>query len=98
MIYSSITPYVHMLRTAEDDEEHVCLDFSDPNPRRGREYGHDSFGVGQPLSLAIIADYVSDLEYQVLVRWERGCSWRWEWTDHGLRYRGRETIFGCIWP
>lgn len=47
MIYSSITPYVHMLRTAEDDEEHVCLDFSDPNPRRGAAYGYDSFGVGQ---------------------------------------------------
>jgi len=34
-----------MLRTAEDDEEHVCLDFSDPNPRRGEAYGYDSFGV-----------------------------------------------------
>jgi hypothetical protein len=45
MIYSSITPYVHMLRTAEDDEEHVCLDFSDPNPRRGDIHGYDSFGV-----------------------------------------------------
>lgn len=45
MIYSSITPYVNMLRTAEDDEEHVCLDFSDPNPRRGEAYGYDSFGV-----------------------------------------------------
>jgi WD repeat-containing protein 23 len=45
MIYSSITPYVHMLRTAEDDEEHVCLDFNDPSPRRGDTYGYDNFGV-----------------------------------------------------
>lgn len=40
-----------MLRTAEDDEEHVCLDFSDPNPRRGEAYGYDSFGVGHTISV-----------------------------------------------
>jgi WD repeat-containing protein 23 len=51
MIYSSITPYVHMLRTAEDDEEHVCLDFSDPNPRRGDIHGYDSFGVSLEMFL-----------------------------------------------
>lgn len=34
MIYSSITPYVHMLYTAEDDTDHVLLDFS--SHRRGR--------------------------------------------------------------
>lgn len=38
MIYSSITPYVHMLRTAEHDMEHATLDF--------RDRGHDHFGVG----------------------------------------------------
>jgi WD repeat-containing protein 23 len=49
MIYSSITPYVHMLRTAADDEEHVCLDFSSS---RGRgPYGYDSFGVSDLKSL-----------------------------------------------
>lgn len=33
MIYSSITPYVHMLYTDEFDQEHVELDFSDPRER-----------------------------------------------------------------
>lgn len=49
MIYSSITPYVHMLYTAEHDEEHVCLDFSHSRPRRD-DYGYDSFGVGPSVS------------------------------------------------
>lgn len=44
MIYSSITPYVHMLYTAEHDEEHICLDFSHPRTRE-EVYGYDSFGV-----------------------------------------------------
>jgi hypothetical protein len=53
-----------MLRTAEDDEEHVCLDFSDPNPRRGEAYGYDSFGVGRFfLSFWIDAHGFTDLEY-----------------------------------
>jgi len=75
-----------MLRTAEDDEEHVCLDFSDPNPRRGEAYGYDSFGVclysfvGQT-----IAEH-TDLEYQILFGWERGGSWGRKRTDYGLRY------------
>ncbi|OXG54142.1 WD-repeat protein 23 [Cryptococcus neoformans] len=33
MIYSSITPYVHMLYTDEFDQEHVELDFSHPRER-----------------------------------------------------------------
>ncbi|BEI99065.1 hypothetical protein CcaverHIS631_0401080 [Cutaneotrichosporon cavernicola] len=37
MIYSSITPFVHMLRTDEHDSEHTTLDF-----RAGR---HDHFGI-----------------------------------------------------
>ncbi|TXT13148.1 hypothetical protein VHUM_01549 [Vanrija humicola] len=43
MIYSSITPYVHMLNTAEHDEEHHQLNFSS---RSGRGYygGMDHFG------------------------------------------------------
>lgn len=44
MIYSSITPYVHMLYTAEHDEEHICLDFSH-STRRNDAFGYDSFGV-----------------------------------------------------
>lgn len=44
MIYSSITPYVHMLNTAEHDEDHHQLDFTS---RTGRGYygGNDHFGV-----------------------------------------------------
>lgn len=37
MIYSSITPQVHMLKTDEHDTDHTTLDF--------RERGHDHFGV-----------------------------------------------------
>ena len=48
MIYSSITPYVHMLYTAEHDEEHVCLDFSHSR-RREDAFGYDSFGVGRTI-------------------------------------------------
>lgn len=47
MIYSSITPYVHMLYTAEDDSEHVELDFS-ARRRRGDVFGYDNFGVSSP--------------------------------------------------
>ncbi|WOO85120.1 LEC14B [Vanrija pseudolonga] len=44
MIYSSITPYVHMLNTAEHDEDHHQLDFTS---RTGRGYygGMDHFGI-----------------------------------------------------
>ncbi|WVQ82798.1 hypothetical protein IAT38_004930 [Cryptococcus sp. DSM 104549] len=35
MIYSSITPYVHMLYTDEFDQEHVELNFKDPSDRNG---------------------------------------------------------------
>jgi WD repeat-containing protein 23 len=45
MIYSSITPYVHMLYTSEDDQEHIELDFSARRRGRGAMYGYDSFGV-----------------------------------------------------
>lgn len=47
MIYSSITPYVHMLYTAEDESDHICLDFSNSRRRGQRNdmYGYDSFGV-----------------------------------------------------
>jgi WD repeat-containing protein 23 len=47
MIYSSITPYVHMLHTAEFEAEHTCLDFTGQR-RRGHGYdgwGYDGFGV-----------------------------------------------------
>ena len=42
MIYSSITPWVHMLYTAEDDSEHVELDFTSGASARDRD---DHFGV-----------------------------------------------------
>ena len=49
MIYSSITPYVHMLYTAADDTDHIELDFTSSN-RRGRHRGdywggYEGFGV-----------------------------------------------------
>ncbi|WVW81244.1 hypothetical protein I302_103235 [Kwoniella bestiolae CBS 10118] len=43
MIYSSITPYVHMLYTAESDQEHVELNFS--TTRRNDSWGYDRFGI-----------------------------------------------------
>ncbi|WVQ64278.1 uncharacterized protein L199_002440 [Kwoniella botswanensis] len=43
MIYSSITPYVHMLYTAESDQEHIELDFS--STRRNDRFGYDRFGI-----------------------------------------------------
>ena len=50
MIYSSITPYVHMLYTAEHDSEHICLDFTGRSSGRGEQsYGYDSFGVSSTL-------------------------------------------------
>lgn len=47
MIYSSITPYVHMLSTAEFEAEHTCLDFTGRR-QRGRGFdgwGYDGFGI-----------------------------------------------------
>lgn len=44
MIYSSITPYVHMLYTDEFDQEHVELDFSDPRERGN--YYRSGVGLG----------------------------------------------------
>lgn len=43
MIYSSITPHVNMLYTAEDDSEHYELDFS--NSGGGRDRYGEGFGV-----------------------------------------------------
>jgi hypothetical protein len=49
MIYSSITPYVHMLYTAEHESEHIQLDFTgsaQTGRSRGiRDYTDDHFGV-----------------------------------------------------
>ncbi|ORY23259.1 WD40-repeat-containing domain protein [Naematelia encephala] len=47
MIYSSITPYVHMLYTNELDDDHIMLDFSGGGGgrRRGVAWGYDSFGI-----------------------------------------------------
>lgn len=73
MIYSSITPYVHMLYTAEHDEEHICLDFSHSGPRRNDMYGYDSFGVSDADAMNLTAMSVHllimiDLEYPILSR------------------------------
>ncbi|WRT63171.1 uncharacterized protein IL334_000074 [Kwoniella shivajii] len=43
MIYSSITPYVHMLYTAETDQEHTELNFSAGG--RDSMWGYDRFGI-----------------------------------------------------
>ncbi|WWC90218.1 uncharacterized protein L201_005151 [Kwoniella dendrophila CBS 6074] len=43
MIYSSITPYVHMLYTAESDQEHIELDFT--GSRNPSMWGHERFGI-----------------------------------------------------
>ncbi|GFZ44523.1 hypothetical protein JCM24511_02246 [Saitozyma sp. JCM 24511] len=45
IIYSSITPYVHMFYTSEHDSEHVCLDFSGSRRRSEDIWGYDSFGI-----------------------------------------------------
>ncbi|RXK42673.1 hypothetical protein M231_00228 [Tremella mesenterica] len=45
MIYSSITPYVHMLYTAQHDSEHICLDFTGSRRSREEQWGYDSFGI-----------------------------------------------------
>ncbi|WVQ72216.1 hypothetical protein IAR50_001763 [Cryptococcus sp. DSM 104548] len=44
MIYSSITPYVHMLRTDEFDTEHIELSFNSPGERH-RYYGHGIWSI-----------------------------------------------------
>lgn len=44
MIYSSITPYVHMLRTEADDMEQTTLDFRGSRGS-GSRYGYESFGI-----------------------------------------------------
>ena len=50
MIYSSITPYVHLLNTAEDDAEHIELDFTSQGRYRPNSWGgYDSFGVSKGL-------------------------------------------------
>jgi hypothetical protein len=46
MIYSSITPYVHLLRTAEHEHEHTMLDFSESGQRGGMARYMREFGVG----------------------------------------------------
>lgn len=43
MIYSSITSKVHLLRTAEHEDEHTQLNFA-AGSNTGR-YGEDAFGV-----------------------------------------------------
>jgi WD repeat-containing protein 23 len=67
MIYSSITPYVHMLYTAEDEQEHIELDFSGERRRRNEDsmFGYDSFGVSLIKVYTHQADYTSDLEYPI---------------------------------
>ncbi|WWC67343.1 uncharacterized protein I206_101251 [Kwoniella pini CBS 10737] len=45
MIYSSITPYVHMLYTNATDQEHVELDFTGRRRDRDAIWGHDRFGI-----------------------------------------------------
>lgn len=49
MIYSSITPHVHLLKTAEHDNEHTMLDFSATSgggaARRGQWGAGGNFGV-----------------------------------------------------
>ncbi|KAI9633253.1 WD40-repeat-containing domain protein [Dioszegia hungarica] len=46
MIYSSITPYVHMLHTGEHEADHTCLDFSgSAGSRGGGMWGGGGFGI-----------------------------------------------------
>ncbi|KAG7528172.1 hypothetical protein FFLO_06365 [Filobasidium floriforme] len=45
MIYSSITPYVHLLRTAEHEHEHTMLDFSESGQRGGMARYMREFGI-----------------------------------------------------
>ncbi len=47
MIYSSITPQVHIFRTAEHEDEHQLLDFSarSDNSRFSSYWGAGHFGV-----------------------------------------------------
>lgn len=71
MIYSSITPFVHMLRTDDHDSEHTTLDF-----RAGR---HDHFGVRLPRGGANV-----DLEHPLLGGRERGRRRRLGGQHHGL--------------
>jgi hypothetical protein len=64
-----------MLRTAEDDEEHVCLDFSETDRRRGSDY--DNFGVSHSFNssmkenLTDVRSGVSDSR-QTVKRWSLG--------------------------
>lgn len=57
MIYSSITPHVHLLKTAEHDHEHTMLDFSATSSggasgaRRGQWGAGGNFGVSYRLLL-----------------------------------------------
>ncbi|OCF34893.1 hypothetical protein I316_03440 [Kwoniella heveanensis BCC8398] len=44
MIYSSITPYVHMIYTNEFDQEHTELDFSSSGGRRD-PFGYERVGI-----------------------------------------------------
>lgn len=50
MVYSSITPHVHLLKTAEHEHEHTMLDFAagagEAGRRRGMWGGGANFGVG----------------------------------------------------
>jgi hypothetical protein len=68
MIYSSITPYVHMLRTGADEEEHVCLDFSSRGARGQYGYGDDGGASGFRVVSAGYWLMSLDLEYTVLRR------------------------------
>jgi hypothetical protein len=86
MIYSSITPYVHMLYTAEDDQEHIELDFSDDHRRTDDSWGYGGLGVGYADRFSTIANMCADLEYTFLSRWKRGSSRCWKGKDHGVRY------------
>lgn len=68
MIYSSITPYVHMLYTAEDDTDHVLLDFS--SHRRGRFIMEDDVSSVRRHGPFRDGRLIPDLVDPILCRWQ----------------------------
>lgn len=85
-----------MLKTAADEEEHVCLDFSS---RRGRgQSGSDHFGVRSSFLSVNCSLTHLDLEYPILCRRKGSCGRSREWADHGIRHRSRAQIAQCVWP
>lgn len=97
MVYSSITPHVHLLKTAEHEHEHTMLNFAaSAGPARRGHWGGGDFGVSAVVRAMSNADAALDLVIEVLGGSEGARGGREFGANHGLRYRGATEDPECL--